>query len=269
MAAYETGLDDLANKHKDELTALDLEIKKQDQLRQAVQRAAKAKNDFYNIGKDVEIQRLERERFEDVMQLEEAGDHEGAKQANALYDFYRQQIEAKKELQMFDQQTAELMEKQRAELEKQDQQRDKVLAKERQIFDLRRKIDELGQKANSAAEYERGEKKLLRRIKTAQDELEQLRAQEQDFGAEHEQELQNRAMARAVLLDKATQGVDQAALAYDRSVAETGNALGITLDRSYTEELAENSRFSYDLLKSIDESLQQLADRQDNPWRIR
>jgi hypothetical protein len=45
--------------------------------------------DYYNVNADMDIQKLERERFEDIVALQAEGDFEGADQANALYDFYK------------------------------------------------------------------------------------------------------------------------------------------------------------------------------------
>lgn len=257
---------------KDEIDAIDTEIRKNEELRKSYLKVAQAKNEMLNLGKDAEIQRLERERFEDILQLEDAGDTEGAKQANALYDFYRKQIEAKKEIEQYDRETEDLLERQTLELQKQEAARDKARAKGSEIQRYRRAIDELGQTATSAHEYNRGERKLLRKIKNAQKELAILETQETSLSEledVHAQEMENRRIGRAILMDKMMSGIDYTASAYDKAVSETNNALGIRFDRTYIDELADNSKNSYNVLKSIDEGIRNVSENIVNPWRMR
>lgn len=62
-------------------------------------KASKAKLEYSLAGQDSQIQKLERERFEDIMALESTGaSQEEIDQANKLYDVFRKQYEAKKQL---------------------------------------------------------------------------------------------------------------------------------------------------------------------------
>ena len=82
-----------------------------DKLNAAWQKATLAKVSYANADKDIEMQLLERQRFEDVLTLQSQGDTEGAEQASRLYDVWKAQLQAKKELAQYDAETAAIEKK--------------------------------------------------------------------------------------------------------------------------------------------------------------
>ena len=68
-------------------------------------KAARAKLAYQNADMDIATQQLERQRFEDVMQLQNEGDMEGAEQVSKIYDVYKAIMQAQAEMQKYDQET--------------------------------------------------------------------------------------------------------------------------------------------------------------------
>lgn len=172
---------------------------------QAYTRLHKAQSDFANAGEDIDIQQLERERFEDILALQASGDYEAAEQANKIYDIYRQQLDAKKQLANYDEETARF-EEERA-------------AKEQEAFKWLEKIDKLQEKRKdwearlkqldddvevSAKDYDRLQKPILANIASIDKRLASANAQAEKYASELDAgdlESLARERNRAVLVD--------------------------------------------------------------------
>lgn len=85
-----------------QIERLDEETKHTEALRQATLQAAKAKSELAMADQDIEMQQLNRQRWEDLTTLRDEGDEEGARQAEMIYDILMKQLEAKKALARFD-----------------------------------------------------------------------------------------------------------------------------------------------------------------------
>lgn len=78
--------------------SIDDQVSKIDKMRQAWMKAYKAKSEYLNADQDIEIQQLERKRFDDIYALSEEGDFAGIEQLNLHYDMWRKELEAKKSI---------------------------------------------------------------------------------------------------------------------------------------------------------------------------
>ena len=136
-------------------SGIDAEISHIDKLNAAWQKAARAKVAYQSADKDIEMQLLERERFEDIMTLTNEGDIAGAEQANKLYDVYAAMIQAKKEMAQYDAETAAL----EKTLEDTENKRwlilDKIAAAEKDVRAKEAEKANVEEIATSEAEYRR------------------------------------------------------------------------------------------------------------------
>ena len=78
--------------------SIDDQVSTIDKMRHAWMKAYKAKSEYLNADQDVEIQQLERKRFDDIYALSEEGDFAGIEQLNLHYDMWRKELEAKKSI---------------------------------------------------------------------------------------------------------------------------------------------------------------------------
>lgn len=244
------------------IQSLDKEIGNIEKLRQAWNRLNKAKTDYYNSNQDIEIQILERERFEDILKLQEIGDFEGADQMNALYDFYRKQLEAKKAIATFDNESLSLEKRINDEQEKRLKLNVKFqilqsqyarLNKERTELDTNNRLGYNEQEYNKlVAENEKQKQAIKAQIKAIKNDIQlsykESRALEIDAAT--------RENNRLILSDRLNLDIDRAALNYDNITAEYGNPLGIQFHDDYLNQLSQNSIQSYDaLVKAISDGI--------------
>ena len=246
--SYEESISRNEEAHARTINNLDDEAKKINNIQAAWMRANKARNDYNNANQDIEIQQLERERFEDILKLQGEGDYEGAEQANKLYDFYRKQLEAKKELQKFDQETYELQQKQIQGDEKRYQLVQKIWAQQDAVRQAEKDIKDIEDSKTGAT----SEQEYLRQLRVAhqrhysanrklvgyQEELDNYDRNSSTYDLEMATRLKN----RAVLADRLRIDIDQAAWNYDQYINQNGNSLGISFNKDYIEQLAQNSK---------------------------
>lgn len=227
-------------------SGIDAEISHIDKLNAAWQKAALAKIAYSNADRDIEMQLLERERFEDIMALTNEGDLAGAEQANKLYDVYQAMLEAKKQMAQYDAETAAVEKK----LEDSENKRwliiDKIAAAQKEVQATAAEKERVEEIATSEAEYRRLKLRAdqrhysaVRRMKNAENELAEFDATDQG-----QLELATRAKQRLVLADKLNLGIDKAAFNYDQNLMQNGNALNIDFQESFKQALFDSSEKS-------------------------
>ncbi len=227
-------------------SGIDAQISHIDKLNAAWQKAARAKVAYQTADKDIEMQLLERERFEDIMTLTNEGDIAGAEQANKLYDVYAAMLQAKKEMAQYDAETAAIEKK----LEDTENKRwmilDKIAAAEKDVRAKEAEKEKVEEIATSEAEYRRLKLRAdqrhysaVRRLRNAENELAEFDASDQG-----QLELATRAKQRLVLADKLNLGIDKAAFNYDQTLAENGNMLGINFTDEFKQALFDSSEKS-------------------------
>ena len=227
-------------------SGIDAEISHIDKLNAAWQKAALAKIAYSNADRDIEMQLLERERFEDIMALTNEGDLAGAEQANKLYDVYQAMLEAKKQMAQYDAETAAVEKK----LEDSENKRwliiDKIAAAQKEVQATAAEKERVEEIATSEAEYKRLKLRAdqrhysaVRRMKNAENELAEFDATDQG-----QLELATRAKQRLVLADKLNLGIDKAAFNYDQNLMQNGNALNIDFQESFKQALFDSSEKS-------------------------
>ena len=116
--------------------------------------AAKAKNELALADKDIEIQRLNRERWEDITTLRDEGDEEGARQAELVYDILLKQLEAKKALARFDAEHMADSEKIEAAEARIDALYEKRARIDARLYDLQRNKKTIDDTAKSQKEWQ-------------------------------------------------------------------------------------------------------------------
>ena len=244
--------------------SLDKEISNVEKLRQAWNRVNKAKTDYQNSNLDLEIQLLERERFENVSRLQADGDVEGANQINALYDFYRKQIEAKKEIAVFDNETLSLERRINDEAEKRVKLNEKHQTLVQQLKKLEQEREQLDTNDRLGYTVEEYKKLVAENEKQTNAIRTQLKANKNDIKLSYREsealsiDAATRANNRVILSDRLNLGIDQAAFAYDSTTMESGNRLGIQFNDEYLKQLNSNSNQSYDeLTQAISDGITQ------------
>ena len=253
--------DNILSLYDKEASKADALIAKINAEAKAYEAAHRAKLGFLMAGEDVELQRLERERFEDVTRLRAAGDNDAAEQANALYDYYRAELEAKREIMKLDAADAAAGAK-RLEVEKNiAAQMEKVESASARVGRIRGLIYDLENQEGdysgdlTAKQYDKERDRLERKLRQAEANEAKLRQQMELYAAQNltalDAEDATRARTRAARTDAAYLARDKAALAFDELTAKTGNALGISFDPQYVEQLNQSSIDSYNELAAI------------------
>lgn len=251
--------------YQNEQNAIDKSIQKINAQSQSWQRLAKAASDFYNAGEDKDIQQLERERFEDVLRLQSMGDYDAADQANLMYDVLKQQLEAKKQILAYDDETdmkeAEILKKQ----EKAAKLLDKVDSLKKEQWTLQGWKDELDA-GLSNPEITKNQSQINSRLRQIENELQNAEKEASsladDIDAFHV-ESATREVRRATLVDRLNLEGDRTAVEYDRSIASNGNLLGVEFTKDFMTQFNKASVDSYNELKNIELNTQSLADKLD------
>ncbi len=239
---------------------IDLTIDKINQQVQSYTRLAKAASEYANANSDKDIQQLERERFEDVLQLQSMGEYDAADQANKVYDVMRKELEGRKQIGAFDDEQAIRDAKHLKDQEK----INLLLEKEKQLKAEAWKLE--GWKDDldaglSNKEIDKNQQQIntrLKQIKRERDALEKEANTLADDLDAYEIESATYAMKRATLVDSLRLESDKAAMAYDRSVAENGNLLGVEFTKDFVEQFNKASIDSYNELKAIEVNTQGL-----------
>lgn len=264
----------ITNYYQTEQNAIDKTIQKINAQAQSYSRLAKAASDFYNAGEDKDIQILERERFENIMRLQAMGEYDAADQANKLYDVLRQEMEAKKQILAYDRET----DQQEAAMLSKRQQAAQLLEKEKKLKDeqwtLQGWKDELDA-GLSNAEIDKNQSQINARLKQIDRELQNLNKEADTLADDidtFDVQSATREMNRATLVDKLMLEGDKAALEYDKSIASSGNLLGVEFTKDFMEQFNQASIDSYNELKAIEvntQGLQALSEKMDMLLQIK
>ncbi len=237
-----------------QIQTIDSEIGNIDKLRQAWNKVHRAKMDYYNVNADMDIQKLERERFEDIVALQAEGDFEGADQANALYDFYKAQLEAEKQMANFDRETIATQEQLNDAKQKESMLVDKQLELESRLLRLqkeRQTIETDDYVGYSAKEYRRliaandKEQRAVRLQMRANDAAILTAGKEVDALQLDVTSRQNKAI---LLADQLSLGVDKAAWNYDLHTLQNGELLGMQFSKEFLDNFNNQSKATYDNL---------------------
>lgn len=252
--------------YQSEQDAIDKSIAKINAQAQSYNRLARAATEFFNAGEDKDIQLLERERFEDVMRLQSVGDYDAAEQANKLYDFLRQELETKKQILAYDDETAI---KEAESLHRQ-QQSVKLLEKvdklKEEQWTLQGWKDDLDA-GLSNADIDKNQAQINARLRQIDKELQnaekEANALADDMDAS-DIEMSTREVNRSTLLDRLFMEGDKLASELDNSIATKGNLLNVSFTEDYVKELNQSSIDSYNELKSISLNTEYLAEKLDS-----
>lgn len=256
MASFEARNESIEHSSQQQLKQMEDEIRNLDKVKQSYLNAARAKNEFYSLGMDAEIQDLERKRFEDIATLTMEGNSEGIAQANAAYDLDRKRLEAKKAIAEFDRQTKMMKD------EDSTQQQLDIIAQKRnakldELSKTRDQLKWLDNNATSAAEYDKGEKKLTRKIERLQGEIDTLDNDWFNLNNDDtfQQKMKNREIQRAILMNQLQTGIGEASLNEDMITQQNGNVLGLNYTQEYIDKLNSEREASNDILSKILEAI--------------
>jgi len=229
--------------------------------------AARAKMEYLTAGMDAEYQRLEREKFEDILSLQANGyDAAAVQQVEAVYDVLKAELDIKREMAKIDAEEeqarikeAELSEKSWALMEKRIAAENRLSAAKKEM-----KAAEDWWWFDSAGNPVKGfsEKAKEKRIRRAQRELSQAQfaadaAWREEQAAENELAATNvdsvYALKRATAMDAANLARDRAAMAYDQATAN-GDLIGFQFGEGYIQYLRQSTEQSYQALLKIQEN---------------
>lgn len=241
---------------------IDLTIDKINQQVQSYTRLTKAASEFANANSDKDIQQLERERFEDVLQLQSMGEYDAADQANKVYDVMRKELEGKKQIGAFDDEQAIRDAKHLKDQEKINLLLEKEKKLKAEAWKLEGWKDDLDA-GLSNKEIDKNQQQINTRLKQIQRERDALEKEANTLADDldaYDIESATYAMKRATLVDSLRMESDKAAMAYDRSVAENGNLLGVEFTKDFVERFNQASIDSYNELKAIQINTQGLRD---------
>lgn len=267
-AAFETETQRRISLQDLEVAKIDNAIAKINQQALAYTRLSKAASEFANAGADQDIQQLERERFEDMIRLQSQGEYEAAEQASKVYDILKQELQAKKELASYDEESARF-EAQRA-------------AKEQEAFEFLKKVDNLqaqrkalegrldelddDESITSKAAYDKLAGSIQRRIAAVEKQLGAAEATAERYMADlSEGDIASltRQRNRATLAERLNLDRDKLLWDYDTAITQNGDSLGISFTQDYIEQAAESSKQSYEELKMIKDNTERLAEKLD------
>jgi len=227
---------------------------------EAYRTAAKAKMGLLTAGMGAEEQRLERERFEDVLTLQANGyDGAAVEQVEAVYDVLKAELAVKKELAKIDAaedaaaaKRTETRNKMSAAVEREN---DAILAISRLREDLQKLEDWDFDDADLVTDKERNRRMRKVRAELRAAEADRARAQH-DYDAlnatlvPEDVESATIALRHATAVDAAMLARDRAAAAYDQATAN-GDALGLQFGEGYIQYLRQSTEQSYRALLEI------------------
>jgi len=225
-------------------------------------RLSKAASEFANAGADADIQILERQRFEDMLQLQSAGEYDAADQADKIYNIMRKELEAKKSIAALDDDAARRDQEHLVNQQRAEKLLEKVASLEKEREKLDRWKDELDAGLNMG-DIDKNQQQInarLRQIKKQIADAEKEASAIADANDAYEIESNTQAVKRATLVDQLNVDRDKTLLEYDNAVNSYGNALGIQFTDEFVQQLTESSKESYDVLKDIRENTQDWAE---------
>ena len=230
---------------------------------EAYRTAAKAKMGLLTAGMGAEEQRLERERFEDILALQANGyDGAAVEQVEAIYDVLKAELAVKKEMAKIeaeeDAAAAKRLETRNKMTVAVDRESDALLAIAKLQEDLQKLEDWDFDDADLVSDKER--KRRMRKVRG------ELRAAEADRDkaqreydalaatlAPEDVESATIALRHATAVDAAMLARDRAALAYDQATAN-GDALGVGFTEEYANYVRRSTEQSYQALLKIQEN---------------
>lgn len=229
--------------------------------------AARAKMEYLTAGMDAEYQRLERERFEDVLTLQASGaDSAAIQQIEAVYDVLKAELDIKKQMAKVDAEEEKALMHEKELEEKRWALMDKRGAAEKRLSEAEKEMkaaedwwwfDDAG---NAVRGY--SERAKEKRMKRARRELAAARsayaaAQREEDANENELAVTNvdavNALRRATAMDAANLARDRAAMAYDQAMAN-GNMIGWEFNEDYANYVRRSTEQSYQALLKIQEN---------------
>lgn len=232
--------EDAEKSQAEAIARIDEQTKHYDALRQATEKAARAKSELANADKDIEIQRLARQRWEDLTTLRDEGDEEGARQAELVYDIMMKQLEAKKALAKFDAEHMADQSKIEAADEKLNALYEKRAAIDSRLYDLERNKKKIDDTATSQKDWQTRWDKNEQKIKQNEKMLRDVESQIQAAEIERDSLDTLSPLAkkqRALLADQAQMGIDEAAMSWQRDYMKNGDLIGWTPDENMVKEL--------------------------------
>lgn len=238
------------NKIQDEIAQIDLVSK-------SWQNAARQKIAYMTAGQDAESQLLEWQRFQDVSTMQMYGDEEGAQQVEKIYDILKAQLQAKQQLARFDAETIVLERQITDEYKKQEKLAEQQTAawdymqkkeKELKEWDSESNYEKMVRSKGGVDKWQTGYDKRKEAYDKAKANFEKIDAQYWNFSAGEEQ-LDTRALQRAVLAGKGQIDVGKAAFAYDQSIASNGNLVGLEFTKEFAAELNASQKESADAIE--------------------
>jgi hypothetical protein len=252
-----------------QIAKMDIAIRKIQEQTKAYTSLSQAKSRFDNSGEDMEIQRLERERFEDMIALQANGEYDRAEQVNKIYDIYRQELDAKKQLANYDEETLRFEEQRAAKekeafkwLEKVDKITEHYVYWQNQL----KKLEEDDSLLISPAEYDKQEARIKRKIAGYEKQLNSAENEATKYMSDidnAEYESLARERDRATLADKLNLDHDKLLWQYGQAVDQSGTSYGFNFSNDYIKQSFEDTQKSYTELHDIKENTQELAEKLD------
>ncbi len=222
--------------------------------------AARAKVAYLSAGMDAEDQRLEREKFEDVLALQANGYGETEiQQVEAIYDVLKAELDVRREMERIEAKEAEENAKvleQRNKLAEASQRESEAAYWQMKVREQIKKLEEWDfEGAERTTDKERD-----RRLRFARRELVAANRARQQAGDEYDairakmadvDTLEaTQALRRATAMDVANLARDRAAMAYDKATAN-GDALGLQFSEGYIQYVRQSTEQSYRALLEI------------------
>lgn len=222
--------------------------------------AARAKFEYLSAGMDAETQRLEREKFEDILTLQANGyDSTAIQQVEAIYDVMKAELDVRRQMEKVEAQETEELVKQKQLREQLNAAAEKEDRATNWKFNVQKRISDLENWEFADAELV-DTKERNRRLLAARKELPAAELAVQRAGSEYmkiKRQLdatgnlsETQALRRATAMDAAYLARDRAAMAYDQATAG-GDALGLQFSEGYIKQLNESSVQSYRALQEI------------------
>lgn len=254
--------------HDQEISKIDSIIKKLNAEAQAYLRLGKAQSEFTMAGEDQDIQRLERERFEDMVALQSSGDYDAAEQVSKVYDIYRQELEAKKQLFKYDEDSAAFAAERAAKEQEAFKWVEKVdkLKKQREYWVERR--DYLnGDFSVKPADYDKLMKPIESKIASIDRQLTDADTQAEKYMADidaADYEALTRERNRSTLVDKLTLDRDKLLWQAEQAINADGNRYGWNFNDDWIQQNYNTSIQSYRELQDIKTNTENLAQKLDD-----
>ena len=270
---FDSSTQKILSGHDMQIAKIDNAIQKINAQAQAYTRLSKARSDFDNAGEDIEVQKLERERFEDILALQANGEYDRAEQVNKVYDIYRQELDAKKQIANYDEETARFEQNRVAKEQEAFKWLEKIDKLSAQKLETEKRLQELDESDKFASkDYDRLARPLTSKIASLEKQLDAAEAQAQKYMVdldEGDYESLTRTRNRAVLADKLNLDRDKLLWQYGQSVDQAGTNYGFNFSNDYIKQNFEATQKSYTELHDIKQNTEDLATKLDQLLSIK